>query len=249
MFELPRAKRVRRDELQSPVSSRASSPDDAAIEQFRARQLDYQIIEHTADTHEARKEEDEQEAEFNLFARPKTGTTSQPAKIQLRSPSPNAEVYTVAIGRPDSYYFTGELDTDLLEQYRISAVSGPEVQHRSLSYWPGSFYRWKVTTIPASRNKVGTTSEATVKEQTTTKRARLGKKGRIKKRRIMATAAERKEAEKTAKEDKERAEREKKARRNREKKFKKRARDKAKKQGAAATGNGVGDGSGEDDSD
>ncbi|KAF4556685.1 Hypothetical protein D9617_1g085640 [Elsinoe fawcettii] len=255
MFEVPRAKRVRREELRGSGSSRESSPDDGALDTFRARQLDYEIVQQYAAPDVTAQVAEEEEAEFNLFSRPAKGNASQPAKITLRSPTPDAEGRFRIARRPDTYYFTGPTPRELAEEYRSAAVSGQEVRQRSRAPWPGSRYAWKVTVIPSERHRVrGDNRQPHGKEQdiSGTKRMRLGKKGRIKKRKADTAEATRKEAEKEAKEVKERAEREKKARRNREKKFKKRARDKAKKQtatGGEGPAGADGDGSGGSGSD
>ncbi|KAJ5776232.1 uncharacterized protein N7511_001243 [Penicillium nucicola] len=86
MFDLPNAKRIRRDEMQSPVSSREPSPapDDAEAQDARARlgkllNLDELIaVQDTAtqdnDPVQPEDDEEEQEFEFRLFSAPTKST-------------------------------------------------------------------------------------------------------------------------------------------------------------------------------
>ncbi|KAG8625904.1 hypothetical protein KVT40_006305 [Elsinoe batatas] len=248
MFEVPSAKRVRREELEESASSRHSSPDDDALETFRAVHLDYEIVQqHDNSQPTQQAQEDEEEAEFNLFSRPSNGAASQPSKITLRSPTPDAAGGIIVRERPSTYYFTGPISAELAREYRIAAISGEVIRQWSHTPWAGSRYEWKVVTFPPNRRKIDNTGMSGQNEQRRvgTTRKRLGKKGRIKRRKTLATKALQQEAEKAAKEVKERADREKKAKKNRNKKFKKRARDKQKKQGLEGTvtaGNAAGSG-------
>ncbi|KAJ6093583.1 hypothetical protein N7486_008872 [Penicillium sp. IBT 16267x] len=83
MFDLPEAKRVRRDEVRSPASSRSPSPvDESDLQDAHARlgkllNLDglfeanatFKIAEDTPE-HAGGEEDDEQEFEFRLFSAP-----------------------------------------------------------------------------------------------------------------------------------------------------------------------------------
>ncbi|KAJ5835850.1 hypothetical protein N7447_001876 [Penicillium robsamsonii] len=93
MFDLPNAKRVRRDEMRSPESSRSPSPapDDAAAQDAYARlgqllnldQLDTAQDTTSQDNQPAENEDEEQEFEFRLFRAPAKSTedtTKQPGK-------------------------------------------------------------------------------------------------------------------------------------------------------------------------
>ncbi|KAJ5702247.1 hypothetical protein N7488_009795 [Penicillium malachiteum] len=93
MFDLPEAKRVRRDEVQSPASSRSPSPvDESDLQDAHARlgkllNLDALIgpnveSEHTKnETQQDANEDDEQEFEFRLFSAPtKTADTTRKAE-------------------------------------------------------------------------------------------------------------------------------------------------------------------------
>ncbi|PNS14398.1 hypothetical protein CAC42_3684 [Sphaceloma murrayae] len=243
MPDVPQAKRVRRTELRSRESSVESSQDEAAIEQFRRHQLDYQIVE-TARVSVSDRDEDDSgaEADFNLFARPTGGHSVQPTRVRLRSPSPNASGGFLRAHGSDARYFSGPISQDKMARFRASAVSGSQVRHMSAAYWPGSSYPWKVTKWPSAPllDKAASAVSQALEDVARSKRSRIGKKARIRKRQAKIADVARREAERTALADKERSEREKKARRNREKKFKKRARDKAKKQASNATAEAIG---------
>ncbi|GAM82407.1 hypothetical protein ANO11243_003860 [Dothideomycetidae sp. 11243] len=239
MFALPNAKRVRRSDLHSPSSSRSSSPASAVLELFKSKDLDY-VVAEPAVTHlpPAPADYEEDEVEFQLFARPAGSSAPTRTVIQLRSPSPvEGEDGVLGSGRPEEYYFRGELAPKLSAEYDAAALSGEHIRCLAELHRPGSVYSWKVTTLPASRLRPSTRMDTEMGDVVDEgKRKRLGKKMRIKKRKALAAVAAKSVAEKEAKADKERADREKKAKRNRDKKFKKRARDKAKK--ALAEGGG-----------
>ncbi|KAJ5959391.1 uncharacterized protein N7479_006541 [Penicillium vulpinum] len=87
MFDLPDAKRVRRDEMRSPATSRSPSPapDDAAAQDAYARlgkllnldQLDTSEQTNSQDndpSQPAENEDEEQEFEFRLFSAPAKST-------------------------------------------------------------------------------------------------------------------------------------------------------------------------------
>ncbi|KAJ5383615.1 hypothetical protein N7517_001526 [Penicillium concentricum] len=84
MFDLPNAKRVRRDEMRSPASSRSPSPapDDAAAQDAYARlgkllnldQLDTAQQTASQDDQLVEDEDEEQEFEFRLFSAPAKST-------------------------------------------------------------------------------------------------------------------------------------------------------------------------------
>ncbi|OQE47567.1 hypothetical protein PENCOP_c001G07786 [Penicillium coprophilum] len=84
MFDLPDAKRVRRDEMRSPASSRSPSPapDDTAAQDAYARlgkllnldQLDSTQETTSEDNQPVENEDEEQEFEFRLFSAPAKST-------------------------------------------------------------------------------------------------------------------------------------------------------------------------------
>lgn len=272
MFALPNAKRVRREDLNSPSSSRASSPGIDILQKLRAAtQFEFetttvtpQVQDATTNTRAGDEDDEEEELAFNLFApvsRPVNGDTSKPARpqtIRLRSPTPleAKDPGFLVPERDQSYYFTGPLSPTKQAQYEASAVTGETIAAWSKLPCPGCAYPWKIISIPASAARKaldGVKNAAEVdflpEEDREKRKSRLGKKARIKKRiKAEKTRVRKAEAEKR-KEEKERLEREKRARRNREKKFKKRARDKAKKAAGGADGGGEGDAKDAEDSD
>ncbi|CAG8032811.1 unnamed protein product [Penicillium salamii] len=86
MFEEPQAKRVRRDEMRSPASSRSPSPapDNSAAQDAYARLGKLLNLDHLNDAPESNEqdndpsqpadEDDEQEFEFRLFSAPAKST-------------------------------------------------------------------------------------------------------------------------------------------------------------------------------
>ncbi|OQD73832.1 hypothetical protein PENDEC_c013G02456 [Penicillium decumbens] len=106
MFDLPNAKRVRRDEVQSPASSRSPSPvDESAIQDAHARLgklLNLDALIGAGSTSQGTKEpqqpsgtaeDEEQEFEFRLFSAPaKTkDTTAKPEAEETFTKNKNAE--------------------------------------------------------------------------------------------------------------------------------------------------------------
>ncbi|KAJ5773082.1 hypothetical protein N7457_007978 [Penicillium paradoxum] len=102
MFDLPNAKRIRRDEIHSPTSSRTPSPapDDAAAQAAYARlgkllnldQLDT-APEPTSQDNDpsAENEDEEQEFEFRLFSAPAKSTEQAKEKSENDTNANDAE--------------------------------------------------------------------------------------------------------------------------------------------------------------
>ncbi|KAK8160354.1 hypothetical protein IWX90DRAFT_389161 [Phyllosticta citrichinensis] len=263
MFELPNAKRVRRDELHSPASSPRSSPDPDLTDLFREKLqsrielVDAQpqgVAQPAQDLHDAGSEDEE--LEFRLFAAPAKRGDAGPApqKIRLKSPDlENAEGGFVNPKRPDSYYFADVPSDELRRQLESVAVTGDQVTRWAQQKWPGCALPWKVTTISLdkkARETLGLSDNVST-GPVTAKRTRKGKKARIAIRTKLKEKAEAKEAQAKVQAEKELAERAKRAKRNRDKKLKKRQRDKAKKAAAGDQGEGQenGDSSGSDRDD
>ncbi|KAK7539939.1 uncharacterized protein J3D65DRAFT_550110 [Phyllosticta citribraziliensis] len=253
MFELPNAKRVRRDELHSPASSTRSSPDPDLTNLFRAKLqsrielVEAQpqgVIQPAQGAHDAGSEDEE--LEFRLFAAPaRGGDGPAPQKIRLKSPDlENAEGGFVNPKRPDSYYFAGVPSDELQRQHESVAVTGDQVTRWAQQKWPGCALPWKVTSISLdkkARETLGLSDNVST-SPVTAKRTRKGKKARIAVRTKLKENAEAKEAQAKAQAEKELAERAKRAKRNRDKKLKKRQRDKAKKAAAGDQGEGQANG-------
>ncbi|KAJ5662156.1 uncharacterized protein N7477_009772 [Penicillium maclennaniae] len=104
MFDLPNAKRVRRDEVQSPSSSRSPSPvDESAIQDAQARLgqlLNLDALIGTTITQSETKdaqqpavaEDEEQEFEFRLFSAPaKAKDTTTKTEVEDKSTEDKVE--------------------------------------------------------------------------------------------------------------------------------------------------------------
>ncbi|PSN60207.1 hypothetical protein BS50DRAFT_211473 [Corynespora cassiicola Philippines] len=238
MFEIPTAKRVRRDDLQSPASSPRSTPDPELEDLLRSR-IQNEYAFETAGNDVAMEDDavaaagsDGDETELRLFAAP-ISSAPQTQKIRISSP----EVETGEPGflrkRPQSYYFADEVTSDREIELEAAAVDGEAVLQMSKIPWLGCALPWKVQKIsPAGLRKevlVGHPPQLFTVEEKAQKRRRKGKKSRIAIR-TKIQAAKNKQSEKARlAQEKEEAEREKRTRKNREKKVKKKEREKAKK--------------------
>ncbi|KAH9882891.1 hypothetical protein J1614_000257 [Plenodomus biglobosus] len=249
MFHLPAGtQRVRREDLESPLTSPPSSPDPALQEFLRAKiYTDFTFATPTTDldiadiVQDAPPSDDDDEAELRLFAAP---LNAPPVTHKIRLSSPGAQVGepSILIKKPRSYYFAHEPTSDEEAAFQAAAISGETVVELSREPWPGCALPWKVHTISAAGMKrevlVGHPPSLVTVEDKAHKRTRKNKKTRIAiRKKLQARKEKQSEREKLAQE-REEAEREKRTRRNREKKLKKKARDQAKK---AAGGAGSGD--------
>ena len=194
------------------------------------------------------EENNEDEYEFRLFAKPSTKSTESTTatRIVIRSPTPvHGEPGFVKPRRPDTYYFAGYAHGELMEHYRSAAVTGEHIVEGLNVPWvcpqvytegllclrilqPGCELPWRVVTIHAVDARKGSNSTRTT-DATSHKRKRIGKKRRIMIRKKTATKKEEESAAKQDRAEKEAAEREKRTRRNREKKVKKKRKEKLKK--------------------
>ncbi|KAL2023898.1 hypothetical protein VTK56DRAFT_675 [Thermocarpiscus australiensis] len=176
MFELPDAKRVRREDLYDSASDRDSSPereqdDDAELRaKLNARlssllSLDLDIIpDPTAagpSPPEAEPEGNnppdgpgEAEFEFRLFS-----TSDAPQKVIL---PPHEDEAVVAGGggvaisqRPLSYYLRGELTPRERERFQFAAVSGRDVLAGARQRAWGLEVPWRVTKVTVVMGRKG----------------------------------------------------------------------------------------------
>ncbi|KAK4127808.1 hypothetical protein N657DRAFT_641857 [Parathielavia appendiculata] len=170
MFELPDAKRVRREDLySSPHSSRSSSPEhdySPKVAELRAKlktrlsdllSLSVNVASTTADTasRSAKYDEDAQEegpheAEFTfrLFS---TSTADAVPKVVL-APDDEDEARRPYSGpaisqRPVSHYLRGELTPRERAQFEYSAVTGQEVLAWAGQRAWGLEVPWRVTRV------------------------------------------------------------------------------------------------------
>ncbi|KAF2121266.1 hypothetical protein BDV96DRAFT_640662 [Lophiotrema nucula] len=239
MFQIPSAKRIRRNELQSPATSPRSSPDPDLAQLLRSQaRTEYTFTTPENDDDAAHRSVDE-EAELILFA---TNPSSEPQSHKIRLASPVAEQGEpgFAVKKPRSYYFADEGDSEREAELKAAAIDGKTVLALAREPWPGCALPWKVKTITPTGMKrsvtVGHSNVVVAIEESVHKRRRKGKKSRIAiRKKLQANEVKREANERLAKE-KEEAEKEKRTRRNREKKLKQKARNKAKRsaEGAAA---------------
>ena len=138
---------IDRTNLESPVSEPNSQ--DPTLESFYRQQLQQlyadpspslaphgEIDPDTACTAAAEQIFDDEADgyEFHLFSRSSAlglasvGTSNDPHRITLRSPSPaDGGLGSKSGGRPDNHYFTGDTGLELAKQYAQAAVSGQDV--------------------------------------------------------------------------------------------------------------------------
>ncbi|KAF2427150.1 hypothetical protein EJ08DRAFT_663080 [Tothia fuscella] len=237
MFDLSQAKRVRREELYSPTSSRCSSPDPELQQLFRNRiTSSFEAIDHLAcptgpETDAQQIVDEEEELDFRLFApSSKAESSSNITKIRINSPVVDDRPPGLANpGRPRNYYFRDSLSPEAQEKINSAAISGDEVLARSKAPCPGCFLPWRVTTIAIAGISLNpellVNTEARIALR---KKKRKGKKARIAIRQKIAEVRDGAEKAKQAAIEKELADRMKKAKKNREKQQRKRTRDKLK---------------------
>jgi hypothetical protein len=179
-------------------------------------------------------EQSEEEVEFRLFS---TGP-GKVTKIKLDEPDfSKLPPGFVVPERPRSFYFQDTLPEKLKQQVHDSTVTGKQVMELSKTSWPGSAMPWKVLTIDRQGRRVAEMLKQhsrSEEDETSSKKARPGKKVRIARRKAKALKAEKAERAKVAADEKEAALRDKKTRRNREKKLKKKEKEKAKKSAVVA---------------
>ncbi|KAI0122823.1 hypothetical protein BJ170DRAFT_113556 [Xylariales sp. AK1849] len=258
MFDLPDAKRVRREDLYDDASaSEHEVSQDEQVENELRRKLDAQLsgllhfefspTEAAAqqprdtksngqreETQLVTVEEPEEVAfEFRLF-RDETPTHTVVIQQNDERASGAGEGGFVIPKRPSSYYVAEEPDQHAVERFKLTALNSDYIiENAKMRHW-GLETPWKVTHISLKIRHPDPNSGRKEAEPMEGKRKRPGKKRRI----ILRTREKaRKEKEEAANKhlvDKEEHLREKKKRLNREKKLKRRAKEKEKK--AAETG-------------
>ncbi|KAK2742138.1 hypothetical protein CKAH01_01565 [Colletotrichum kahawae] len=252
MFELPDAKRVRREDLQSDSEDEAPVRDDAQdaalLAKLHARMagmIDLGSLERPSSTPKKNADktmgddaaDEPEEFEFRLFS------TAPATKIALVDEDERAMEGDgdMVRKRPLSYYIAEEASAAAKEEFAAAAVSGEDVLERAKQRWWGMEMPWRVTTIPGKTKK----TEQGGEDEEAARRRRPGKKKRIALR--MKEREKKKKAEEAvqAKVGKEEALKEKKKRLNRAKKL----RERAKAKEAKAAGGGGGDGEADESGD
>ncbi|KAM0346028.1 hypothetical protein ACHAPU_005789 [Fusarium lateritium] len=250
MFEVPEAKRVRREDLNG--SDNGAENDGVQDAELRAklnaqmaRSLGMDIYTEPArdatmkesrpegsreseasdgddDMVDVAGEDQEEEFAFRLFSKaPPT------QKIVLEKDTGPTGIGAFVHGRPLSYYVVTNVPARQKQEYAMAAMSGDQIQERSHDRAWGLELPWKVTSTSVTRKA---NSDDKTGEEATEGRRRPGKKQRISLRK-RAKAREEKEAENAKKmADKEEHVKDKKKRMNRLKKLRKKAKAKEQKQ-------------------
>ncbi|OTA92633.1 hypothetical protein M434DRAFT_396303 [Hypoxylon sp. CO27-5] len=258
MFEVPDAKRIRREELYDSSSEEEATNDDHLDSILREKlnaqlsgllDLDSKVDEgfeaqqtsklSTGDTNEdPRDEEDvenpaEEAFAFRLF---RDEEPSHKVVLEPRDAGEkNGDGAFVVAKRPISYYLAGEPPPEVAEEYRMAAVSADYLLQDAKKRRWGLEKPWRVTTITITTNKkMGTpgSSVITATETGRSKKKRPGKKRRIILRVQQKVQKEREEAAKQQLIEKEQHLQEKKKRLNKTKKLRRRAKAREKKQNA-----------------
>ncbi|KAF3064806.1 hypothetical protein GL218_02540 [Daldinia childiae] len=258
MFDVPDAKRIRREELYNSSSDEEAPHDDqwdstlreklnaqfsglldlslAADGDTRAQQVPESQIENANETprDEDNVEEPQEEAfTFRLFR------DEEPSrKVVLKPQNAGAEksgdgAFMIA-KRPVSYYLVGELSPEATNRFKMTAVSADHLfQDAKRRRW-GLEKPWKVTTITiTTNNKISAPNSSVGKNAISDmekKKKRPGKKRRIILRKREKAKKEQEEATKQQTVEKEEHLKDKKKRLNRQKKLKRRAKEREKKQ-------------------
>ncbi|KAI0133048.1 hypothetical protein F4776DRAFT_625893 [Hypoxylon sp. NC0597] len=258
MFEVPDAKRVRREELYDSSSEEEATNDDHLDSILREKlnaqlsgllELDFKVdgdIEtqqnpkfQTGDANEdPRDDEDvekpaEEAFEFRLFRgeEPSHKVVLEPQDAGEK----NGEGAFVVAKRPISYYLAGEPPSEVAKEYRMAAVSADYLLQDAKKRRWGLEKPWRVTTITITSSRKMSTPGSSVSTATETgrsKKKRPGKKQRIILRVRQKVKKEREVAAKQQLIEKEQHLQEKKKRLNKTKKLRRRAKAREKKQNA-----------------
>ncbi|KAF4970096.1 hypothetical protein FSARC_2797 [Fusarium sarcochroum] len=253
MFEVPQAKRVRREDLNGSDNESDAGIRDAELRAklnaqiARSLGLDDSYVEQPVDvlmedSHptgrkdsgdddtagaepaDADGDDHEEEFAFRLFSKaPPT------QKIVLEEDTGPTGDGTFVHGRPLSYYMVTNVPAKQKQEYAIAAMSGDQILAKSHDRAWGLEFPWKVTKITVTRKA---TSGDKTEEETAKGTRRPGKKQRISLRKRAKAQEEKKAAEVQKMAEKEEHIKDKKKRMNRLKKLRKRAKAKEQKQGA-----------------
>ncbi|KAJ4145584.1 hypothetical protein LMH87_004431 [Akanthomyces muscarius] len=259
MFELPEAKRVRREDLGDPDDSGANGDGALGHDEAMQARVNAQIaaalgldddddgnddepLEDNSESHaqdtdavdvdDNGEHDTEQGYEFNLFSTASAGGPAGPAKVILEDENADLGDGAFVRPRPLSHYAAKTPSAKQKEQYSYAAVTADDIVQWSAQPSWGMAMPWKVVSISATRKaKPGDKSVDILMENIdeAAKRKRPGKKQRILLRQRKKTKAQ--AAEDAAKKEMEKEEhiKDKKKRLNRIKKLRKRAKGKEKK--------------------
>lgn len=164
---------IRRSDRNSDSSDESNSHDPELEARFReqlSRSYDESVQVEDKDRDGSRSgngvlakevdNEDEEVYEFRLFKKPSGPEISNRShhifqKIALRSPTPESgEPGFLKPRRPDNYYFTGDANAELVEQYQRAAVSGAEILEGLKARWVWSLLVIRPISTYISRSRV-----------------------------------------------------------------------------------------------
>ncbi|KAG5948906.1 hypothetical protein E4U60_000384 [Claviceps pazoutovae] len=260
MFDLPDAKRVRREDLDGSTAQSWSDGANDTIDTALEARLNAQIakslgLDSPQDTSQPAvrpqispplpraqsaaqddepRDNDAGEFEFRLFS------SRLPAKVTLEDDSAPPQEGGLAHRRPQSFYLANHIPPALQNEYRFAAVSGEDVLLQSHQPSWGIAYPWKVTRIVVTRRAKGKSGNTSTRVDADTdadmegqrrQRKRPGKKKRMAERKKMQALKEKNQMETKRALDKEEQLKEKRKRLNRIKKLRKRAKNKEVKTG------------------
>ncbi|KAG6302115.1 hypothetical protein E4U09_003790 [Claviceps aff. purpurea] len=175
MFDLPDAKRVRREDLDGSTAQSWSDGVNETIDTALEARLNAHIakslgLDSPQDTSQAAlrpqispplprvqsaaqddepRDNDAGEFEFRLFF------SRLPAKVTLEDDSAPPQEGGLAHPRPQSFYLANHISPALQNEYRFAAVSGEDVLLQSHRPSWGMAYPWKVTRIVVTRKAKG----------------------------------------------------------------------------------------------
>ncbi|KAF4464432.1 hypothetical protein FALBO_8744 [Fusarium albosuccineum] len=276
MFELPGAKRVRREDLNASDDGAGSESDDGIQDvELRAR-LNAQIARSLGLDSHAQPPSDLTTGNSHLAGSKGSGDdqvggleaagvarddNEDEFAFRLFSSAPPAQKVVLEEdveptgdggfihGRPLSYYMVTNASAQQKQEYAIAAMSGDQVLTRSHDRAWGLELPWKVTKITVTRKiRPGEKADDDSDEAAKRKR-RPGKKQRISLRKRAKTKEEKKAAEVQRLADKEEHIKDKKKRLNRLKKLRKRAKAREQKQAIKGEGGAGDDDTGDSDGD
>ncbi|KAI1651694.1 uncharacterized protein F4817DRAFT_323317 [Daldinia loculata] len=259
MFDIPDAKRIRREELYDSASDEEALQDDqwdstlreklnaqfsglldlsfAADGDTRAQQVPESQVGNANENPKDGDDVEEPQEEaftFRLFRdeEPLRRVILEPQNAGAEKSGDGA---FVVAKRPISYYLAGELSPEAANRFRMAAVSADYLfQDAKRRRW-GLEKPWKVTTITITTNNKISAPDSSVGKNATAdvekKKRRPGKKRRIILRTREKAKKEQEEAAKLQTVEKEEHLKDKKKRLNRQKKLKRRAKEREKKQG------------------
>ncbi|KAM0335816.1 hypothetical protein ACHAQA_000866 [Verticillium albo-atrum] len=261
MFDLPEAKRVRREDLAHAGSDAASTDNEddqlhaalrAKLQAQLASTLTFAPLDApkaatqetpATDAQEGDQQHDEEEFEFRLFSSAKPA-----AKVVLPDDDEGAPREGAMLRRrPLRYYITEELTAQQRAEIEFAAVSADDVLAGAARRWWGMEMPWRVTHVEVKGKPAAKKGTAAAGLREDGKRKRPGQKKRLALRTREREGKRKAEEAERLKASKEEQLKEKKKRLNRQRKLKRRAKAKEERAAAGLPSDGEGSSSGGED--